>query len=791
MQNLDEWIAADLLNELTPEERKAFDRYLQNQPQARTLHQQTTTMIQLLDESLTDARPGLHFENRLLRTFRKQASHHPIRNFLSSLWETLSKPLPLPRLSMPIALTVLTGLTAVWFLERFETTSPVFTSRFANVPYGVPYCAQSYTQTNERLVGGAASGTPASLGMNRVCSANAENTAFSQPEALRSARVAVDRVQSSPPQASFAAAPLSQKALPPTPASSVSPAASSSSPSQGQAPVSQEPNDQVLSDGRKLIRNASLDLEVKNYDEALDGITAIATANSGYVATKNSSRLPNGKMSGTVVVKVLPERLDEALIRIRTVGNLKNQALSTRDVTKEYFDTEARLKNARKMEERLLGLLETMKGKITELLVVEKELARVREQIEQLQGEIKLTDSLVQYATITIALQEKDLNEAAAYLLKEDVTLAIFSSDVEKSFGAARQQAEAAKAQIVNSRIDRDEAGRATALFSLLVGPEEAETLVGGLKGLGRIQNFKREDRRVPQDGAASSSKAKIDRDKVQIDFSILQDDDCKKQVDLSIVTKEIESALDRAKGAAIAQGASIVSSKLEHPAGEATSATLSVRVPSGSYQPLMESFKKEGVVSQFSIKRDDTGVEGGEKSPVFILLTLTDTEQPIQFTQASVYSKDVEQLATRLKQVAEKQGSQVEIRNSSYERTSDGRQNAQLVFRLPLGKYQNFMDEIGGLGKMKGISVRRQDRSDNLSGSLTTAEISLHLYNQGDVVAEENGLWATLRKTLGQGSAYLMWSVRVIGVALAFIAPWALVIGIIAWGVRLYRKRK
>ena len=93
---------------------------------------------------------------------------------------------------------------------------------------------------------------------------------------------------------------------------------------------------------RKLIRNATVELEIVSFDDAVQKITAIASDERGYVATTNSQKQANGKLRGEVVVKVLPENLDRFLQKIRKLGELKNQTLGTEDVTKAYFDTDAR-----------------------------------------------------------------------------------------------------------------------------------------------------------------------------------------------------------------------------------------------------------------------------------------------------------------------------------------------------------------------------------------------------------------------------------------------------------------
>ncbi len=124
----------------------------------------------------------------------------------------------------------------------------------------------------------------------------------------------------------------------------------------------------TATDNRKLIRNAQLDLQVANYDAAVQRLTALAAEEHGFVATQNSAKLPNGKLQGTIVIKVLPENLDRFLQKARGLGELKNQTLGTDDVTKAYFDTDARLRNAKRMEERLLDMLKQNTGKVSDLL---------------------------------------------------------------------------------------------------------------------------------------------------------------------------------------------------------------------------------------------------------------------------------------------------------------------------------------------------------------------------------------------------------------------------------------
>ena len=88
---------------------------------------------------------------------------------------------------------------------------------------------------------------------------------------------------------------------------------------------------------------------------------------------------------------------------------------------------------------------------------------------------------------------------------------------------------------------------------------------------------------------------------------------------------------------------------------------------------------------------------------------------------------------------------------------------------------------------------MQRNDQPGTTANPETApADISVQIYNPGQIVSDETGIAATIRRTLGQGVAALAWSVRMIGVAIAFLAPWALVLGLVGWlVVRLAKRRE
>ena len=135
-----------------------------------------------------------------------------------------------------------------------------------------------------------------------------------------------------------------------------------------------------------------------------------------------------------------------------------------------------------------------------------------------------------------------------------------------------------------------------------------------------------------------------------------------------------------------------------------------------------------------------------------------------------------------------------VEVKSSSFERTPDGTEQAEMTFRLPMAKYASFLDNVKKLGQVESLSVQRTDRPDQTQADDSApVEIDLQLHNQRNIVAANDGLWPTLRETFGEGASALFGSVKVIGVIIAFSIPWLITALVIAWIARriyVWRKR-
>ena len=677
---IDNYLAADLHNELSDKERNALHTHLVDCADCRRIHQETKNMNNALEEKFADEKPDPAFEQRMLAHFRNRA---PLRR-----GKIATCIVDLIRLRATQIAAVAALLLALIQVGRMITGERLIEpNRYAYAKDESQFAARD--EKKRTLLENSASSKPMSGGKetDQISGGLRSRSDFAAaPAAPPAPATGIRQDISRPTKAAQtkSAQPQEMTEERTIVTGSDIPTAEEVAPNPEATPASNP----ALAN-RKLIRNAMVDLEVLSFDQAVQEITAFASEEKGYVATTSSEKQENGKLKGEIVVKVLPENLDRFLHKIRGLGELKNQTLGTEDITKNYFDTEARLKNARMMEQRLIDMVKRKSDDINDLLQVEKELGRVREEIEKMQGELKFWDSQVQFATVTISLAEKDLEEAAKYLLKERAQLALYTPEVEKVYNDLKALA-SPKVQITNAQLDRDNSGRMSARVSMLIAPEESDGVVAKAKAMGRVENFQVQTQRITQGGEGMSENATTKRDKVELNITISRDEQ----------------------------------------------------------------------------------------------------EQAFQQTTLRIRTSAVDEKTKKLRELAEKQSGRV--RNSSFSRDPEGREYANVSLRVPMKNYNALLQSLGSLGKVENVSVERQDRiGGQIDEANAPADLSIQVYSQGNVVSSDTGLFATLRRTIGQSAAAIMWSLRMIGVAIAFLAPWIIAIVGGVWLVRRIRSRR
>ena len=166
-----------------------------------------------------------------------------------------------------------------------------------------------------------------------------------------------------------------------------------------------------LAQDRMVIRNAELQLEADDTRAALDRIIALTEAAGGFVAdaTVHPVQDPQDQPAANITLRIPSDELTRVMDGIKdSVEKVVSEAQTADDVTEQFIDLEARLTNLEALEVELRALLTEVRQQPDadpdKLLRFFNEIAAVRGQIEQIQGQLEYLENVVDLATLTIGL---------------------------------------------------------------------------------------------------------------------------------------------------------------------------------------------------------------------------------------------------------------------------------------------------------------------------------------------------------------------------------------------------
>jgi hypothetical protein len=188
---------------------------------------------------------------------------------------------------------------------------------------------------------------------------------------------------------------------------------------------------------RHILYRASINLQVKSFADTESEITALVKAASGFVSQFSEDRSSGAQRGGRWTVRLPVASFSSFLDSVAQLGVADRREVQSQDVTEEYVDLEARLKNKQALESRLLDLVANRSDHIKDVIALETELGRVREEIERLQGRLRYLKDRVSLTTIEITAYER---------LDYQPPEATFSARIVSTFGKSldilRQAAE-------------------------------------------------------------------------------------------------------------------------------------------------------------------------------------------------------------------------------------------------------------------------------------------------------------------------------------------------------------
>lgn len=157
----------------------------------------------------------------------------------------------------------------------------------------------------------------------------------------------------------------------------------------------------------KIIRTAYVSVRSPKVQESYDKTLKLVKKYNGMIVNSSTSKYESSE-EAMIEIKIPPKHFLTFLDEVKTIGDVESKNLSEEDVTEEYYDIQARLENKRKVRERLFDLLRKA-YKVEEILKVEREIERVGEDIERMEGRLRYLDSKVDYARITVSIYNRSI----------------------------------------------------------------------------------------------------------------------------------------------------------------------------------------------------------------------------------------------------------------------------------------------------------------------------------------------------------------------------------------------
>lgn len=158
---------------------------------------------------------------------------------------------------------------------------------------------------------------------------------------------------------------------------------------------------------RYLIKNAALQIEVDDAPKAIETLAVAARGLGGYLSNMHERKLGPERTQITATLRVPADTFEQAMTHAQELGSVIERHVSSEDVTEQYVDTKAAIRNLERTEERLLAHLDRS-AKLEDILKAEQELTRVRGQLERLEGQLRFLSHRVAFSTIEVTLREKE-----------------------------------------------------------------------------------------------------------------------------------------------------------------------------------------------------------------------------------------------------------------------------------------------------------------------------------------------------------------------------------------------
>lgn len=156
---------------------------------------------------------------------------------------------------------------------------------------------------------------------------------------------------------------------------------------------------------QKLVKNASLSIEVEDTKSARASVESTVKEIGGLVFNSNSWEVRPGVLQENLTLRIPAEKLEASMNQFSELGTKKSESMDVSDITAQYRDNVARIKNLEARRDRLRTMMDRDTENLSDVLQIDRELANVQNELDQLERTQRRNDNEVIYSTLNLTIQ--------------------------------------------------------------------------------------------------------------------------------------------------------------------------------------------------------------------------------------------------------------------------------------------------------------------------------------------------------------------------------------------------
>jgi len=527
---------------------------------------------------------------------------------------------------------------------------------------------------------------------------------------------------------------------------------------------------------RKIIKTATLALEIPKFSEASRRVDSLVAAHGGFYADSKTTQNDDGTGNGYYVIRVPQARFESLYAELKKLGRVKTENAKGVDVTAQYTDMRARIRNLEHIEKRLLALLDEKKrkGKMSEILEVERELGKRREQIERMQGQMRVLVDRISLGTIHLTLSEPSRTVPGA-------SFTIEVKDASATDKALDPLMAGLDGQVVSRRVTKRNDGTKQLDANLKVPMTRFGDLLNAVKAMGRpdkesVQGFNPAAIRSDPGAADVMSTVRV---------VLFEPARQKPGGTANIEVRTLEGAAG-AIGNLLKQLGGQLVSRNEQRNGSTATAAYQLRVPRSKFAQLAAAIEA-GMVGRLINKRmtgvDVVDVDGPlAKVPCELTLTVQERQRQKPTASATLVAADLAGAGKAIRDLLKTVDGQVTSHIEN--RLPGGTSTATYQLRCPRERFEVLLAGLYPIGRLENKSVSGLDLQ-NVEGAAAKVLCTMTLtvmervpganlrVEVSDIAEARNSLEALVKSAggrtervdktrRGDGSSEQLWLLRV-----------------------------